>query len=265
MPLKHPVQRNVQLCGARHQDQIKDSDLDEFVKRTTIQLRNLLVTYKGVVDDMDIYDIREMFQESDVPFRYKGCSRGNLTCCGTCMFKCPGRCPQDVMYRAYLLCGHLLDAPEGTFEERWNNSSATSRMMYKELTSEHPRFKVVLNILEDNFSIRSNKNLRATMLNGESADNPNKLNYAPTFAYEQRVIKLPNGDQDVKYIPKANPETGDFQILHWPRSGVCPFCIPCGIINRSRIKGPNRGYGGRKKKGDKHERKFDARYFEDED
>lgn len=262
MPLNHPVQRNTQICGARLQEQIKDSDLDLFVKRTDVQLRNLPVTYRSIVDDMDIYDIREMFQSSDIPFRYKGCVRSNLTCCATCMHRCPQRCPQDVLYRAYLLCGQLLDSPPEAFEERWNNSSATARMMYKEFTRDHPRYEVIRNIVEDNFSIRSNRKLRAAMVEGGAPDNPNKLTYAPTFAYEQRMIKLPNGDQDVKYIPKANPETGDLLILQWPKSGVCPFCTPCGIINRNRITGPNRKSNG-KKKGAKREYSLDAIHFED--
>ena len=260
--LKHSVQRNTQVCCARLQNQIKPEDLNKFVKRFEVQLRNLPVTYREILEDMDIYDIRNMFHDSDIPFRFQGCVKGNLTCCGTCMFKCPQRCPQDVLYRAYLLCGYLLDSPEDSFKERWDQSSMTAKMLYTEMTKEDPSYEKIRQTVENNFSIRTNTKLRNVMLNGEVLDNPNKYNYAPAFEFEEKYIKLPNGAIDVKYRPKADPANGEIAIHHWPRSGVCPFCLPYGTINRTRISGANRKSNRKKVK---HDYRIDASNFEDED
>ena len=237
---KSPHYRNTDICCARIQDKFTEERLDQFVKEPAIQLRNLPRTYAHVLDGMSAYDIREMFYESDVPFKVEPCVRGNITCCGTCMTQCYHRCPQDVLYRAYLICGYLLDSPEDAFQERWENSSFAARMLYKELTSSSPSYKRVMYSVREYISRVRNKELKMRIRTEGMTDNPNKMSYAPTFAYEVRRIKLPNGDYDVRYIPKADPNTGELAMLHWPASGVCPYCIPYGTVDRNRIKGPNR-------------------------
>ncbi|MCM1220254.1 MAG: hypothetical protein NC548_37770 [Lachnospiraceae bacterium] len=51
------------------------------------------------------------------------------------------------------------------------------------------------------------------------AEHPYKLNYEPSVELDERGKK------------RANPLTGELSIVSWPKSGLCPFCLPNATVN----------------------------------
>lgn len=180
-------------------------------------------TYGERLSGQLIYDIREFFHDSQIPFRWKGCPRGFLVCCGSCTAKCPDRCPQDIMTRAYLLCAYIYNNPE-----RFKEASTLAQAMYMELTSDIPRYYTIKEMVQEHIRAGS-----AGPVDGEiyvPKDNPCTCDYAPSIEYET----IPGTPEATR--KKVNVETGEVAVMHWPRSGLCPFCLPVGLTNRRRVK-----------------------------
>ena len=153
----------------------------------------------------------------DIPFRSDRCESAFTSCCGGCtIVGCPRRCPQDVIYRAYLMCGNILWVQgEEAKAQRFEQSSLPARMMYLELTSEHPRYFAVKAMVDE--SLRADS----------------QLDYSPQMEYEEHFDSK-KGEWMIR--PKVDPETGDILFLRWPKSGVCPYCLPRVTALPSRIR-----------------------------
>ena len=153
----------------------------------------------------------------NIPFRADRCESAFTSCCGGCtIVGCPRRCPQDVVYRAYLMCGNILWAQgEEAKAQRFEQSPLPARMMYLELTSEHPRYFAVKAMVDESLCADS------------------QLDYSPQMEYEEHFDSK-KGEWKIR--PKVDPETGDILFLRWPKSGVCPYCLPRVTALPSRIR-----------------------------
>ena len=185
------------------------------------QLINLPSRLLSVVDSTptsaDSPSSADLTQLEDIPFRSDRCEYAFTSCCGGCtLVGCPRRCPQDVIYRAYLMCGNILWASgEEAKAQRFEQSPLPARMMYLELTSEHPRYFAVKAMVDE--SLRADS----------------QLDYSPQMEYEEHFDSK-KGEWMIR--PKVDPETGDILFLRWPKSGVCPYCLPKVTALPSRIR-----------------------------
>lgn len=249
----YEVQKRNRMCCCIRQPQITDADLNRLAKDSSIQLRNLSNTFRAEVEGASSFDIREFFSESNVPFRYAGCSRGSLACCCCCTRLCNQRCPQDVMHRAYLFCGNILSArtPEEV-AERYSRAELAVRLLYDELTSEHPRYVAISAMVTEMSTPVFNKKLEQYIIDTGGVESPYKMDYAPVLVYEPEQIEHPNGYIETRWRKKVDPETGNVAYIAWPGSGMCPFCLPTGLVDRRRKANTTR------KRGKKNERGTDA-------
>lgn len=231
----YEVQSRNRVCCCLKQPQIESSDLDRLAKDSSIQLRNLSDTFRAEIEGASSFDIREFFGESHVPFRYEGCPRGSLACCCSCTRLCNHRCPQDVMHRAYLFCGNLLEA-RGTEEwlERFQRADTATQLLYMELISKSPRYFAIASMVTEMSTPIFNKKLEKYIQDTGNVENPHKIDYAPVIVMEEKFITLPNGQVDVQWRKKVDPETGNVAIIPWPGSGMCPYCLPTGLVDRRR-------------------------------
>ena len=182
------------------------------------QLINLLsASSTASVDSTSSVPTLTQLQLEDIPFRSDRCEYAFTSCCGGCtVVGCPRRCPQDVVYRAYLMCGNILWASgEEAKAQRFEQSPLPARMMYLELTSEHPRYFAVKAMVDE--SLRADS----------------QLDYSPQMEYEEHFDSK-KGEWMIR--PKVDPETGDILFLRWPKSGVCPYCLPKVTALPSRIR-----------------------------
>lgn len=231
----YTLQKDNRMCCCAKQPQIENKDLDRLVKDTSIQLRNLSDTFRAEIEGASSYDIREYFAESHVPFRFEGCPRGSLTCCCSCTRLCNHRCPQDVMHRAYLFCGNILEArtPEER-KERYERASSFVQLLYQEMSSESPRYLAIAAMVTEVCTPIFNKQLEQYIKDTRGEDSPYKIDYAPVIVMEEEHITRPNGFVEVRWRKKVDPATGNVLIIEWPRSGICPFCLPTRLVDRRR-------------------------------
>lgn len=190
-------------------------------------------------------DIRAQLLQQNIPFRQS--NKCTMFCCCACTnYKCMHRCPQDVLHRINLICAGFSSAL------RYSNSNSNipqylcRKYIFEEFTSEHPRYFVLYATLQDYLRIRNSKF-------GCTGERPDKLVYSPMFETEI-VTKSHNkeGEQIVRKV--VDPKTGYAKILNWPRSGVCPFCLPSGTLMRNRIEG----------RGDRKSKNWKEKFYENE-
>lgn len=208
------------------------------LKHPEHQLRNLA---NSIPDFVTNYDILSFLDTTDIPFKKvqrKSCAG---TCCCKCTSACYYRCPQDVMYRAYLLGGYLVETPPEHFDEVFKRANIFEKSMYSELTSEHPRAIVVMSILSELLKSHA----------GDKHNRPDSLVYSPVCEMET-VIKSHGKDGDYITRKVVDPETGYAKVVEWPRSGVCPYCVSSGLIMRNRIAN----------KGDRRSKNWKEKFYE---
>lgn len=225
----YEVQRSLRMCCCGRQLHLGDKDSQVLTMHPEWQLRNLGETFKDEIVGQDIYDIREFFHDSQIVFRYRGCPRSTLLCCGSCMRVCKSRCSQDVLNRAFLLCANIIYASEGDKAERYKQAGTAIQFLYDEMVSEVPKYFAISAMLIDIISPVFNKELERII--GEqygNEDSPYRMDYAPVIEYEST--------SDGRYRKKVDIESGEVSVLHWPRSGMCPFCLPTGLSDRRRKK-----------------------------
>ena len=190
-------------------------------------------------------DIRGQLLQQNIPFRQS--NKCSMFCCCACTnYKCMHRCPQDVLHRINLICAGFSSAL------KYSNSNSNMpqylcrKYIFEEFTSEHPRYFVLYATLQDYLRIRNSKF-------GCTGERPDKLVYSPMFETEI-VTKSHNkeGEQIVRKV--VDPKTGYAKILNWPRSGVCPFCLPSGTLMRNRIEG----------RGDRKSKNWKEKFYENE-
>lgn len=233
--LPYEVRKTIRMCCCGSQLHITSQNVQKLAMHPEYQLHNLANTFKADIQDKSIYDIREYFHDSNIPFRYKGCSRSAMSCCGSCTRMCKVRCPQDVMQRAFLFCANVLCAKtEEEKQARYKTSNTAVQLLYDELTCKVPRYFAIAEMVTNMISPFYNKQLEKELLEiYGNEDSPHRLDYAPVIEYETIPGTRP---EEGRLRKRVNVETGEVCVLDWPRSGMCPFCLPVGLSERRRAR-----------------------------
>lgn len=150
-----------------------------------------------------------------VPFRGGPCVR-SMKCCGQCTRQCNHRCIQDCLHRLYM------------WRKLYENTPATERellplnirMIVSQQFDTHEELSWAVGEI---ISRKTNSKLKEYMTDASlrPEENPYKIDYAA-----QVEVDAETGKRIV------DPGTGELHILEWPRSGLCPYCLPRVTVDR---------------------------------
>lgn len=156
---------------------------------------------------------------SSLLYRAVGCNRARRCCC-TCTKLCAHRCLHDCFVRLWLWKRELdslgvatspAQLGEGTRSRLVSAASpyfATQCAVLNVYTS----YKQLSQVIGSTVSARMNTYIREAQARGGT--NLNAMDYS-------MQLKL-----NAKGKPIADPDTGKLEVLYWPQSGLCPFCLP---------------------------------------
>lgn len=153
---------------------------------------------------------------SPLLYRAAGCNRARRCCC-TCTKLCAHRCLHDCFVRLWLWkreldsLGIVTMQPSVAGQKLVSAASpyfATQCAVLNVYTS----YKQLSQVIGSTVSARMNTHIREAQARGGT--NLNAMDYS-------MQLKL-----NAKGKPIADPETGKLEVLYWPQSGLCPFCLP---------------------------------------
>lgn len=160
---------------------------------------------------------------SPLLYRAAGCNRARKCCC-TCTKLCAHRCLHDCFVRLWLWKRELDSLGVATSPAQLSQSEQPSEGA-RLVSAASPYFATqcaVLNVytsyrqlsqvIGSTVSARMNTYVREAQARGGT--NLNAMDYS-------MQLKL-----NAKGKPIADPETGKLEVLYWPQSGLCPFCLP---------------------------------------
>lgn len=144
-----------------------------------------------------------------VPFRGGPCAR-SMRCCGVCTRQCKQRCVQDCLHRLYMW-HQLVESTPST--EREKIPLNIGLIVTQKFDSHEHLSWVVGEILSQN----TNSNLKEYMKNESlrPEGNPYKIDYAPQVEVDPSTGRR-----------LCDLDTGELAIAAWPRTGLCPYCLP---------------------------------------
>ena len=168
---------------------------------------------------------------SPLLYRVTGCNRARRCCC-TCTKLCDHRCLHDCFVRLWLWKRELdslgvatspaqLSQPaqpaqlgEGTRVGNTRLVSAASPYFATQcaVLNVYTSYKQLSQVIGSTVSARMNTYIREAQARGGT--NLNAMDYS-------MQLKL-----NAKGKPIADPDTGRLEVLYWPQSGLCPFCLP---------------------------------------
>lgn len=165
---------------------------------------------------------------SPLLYRAAGCNRARRCCC-TCTKLCAHRCLHDCFVRLWLWKRELdslgvatspaqLSQPaqpgEGTRVGNARLVSAASPYFATQcaVLNVYTSYRQLSQVIGSTVSARMNTYIREAQARGGT--NLNAMDYS-------MQLKL-----NAKGKPIADPETGKLEVLYWPQSGLCPFCLP---------------------------------------
>lgn len=165
---------------------------------------------------------------SPLLYRAAGCNRARRCCC-TCTKLCAHRCLHDCFVRLWLWKRELdslgvatspaqLSQPaqpgEGTRVGNTRLVSAASPYFATQcaVLNVYTSYRQLSQVIGSTVSARMNTYIREAQARGGT--NLNAMDYS-------MQLKL-----NAKGKPIADPETGKLEVLYWPQSGLCPFCLP---------------------------------------
>ena len=168
---------------------------------------------------------------SPLLYRAAGCNRARRCCC-TCTKLCAQRCLHDCFVRLWLWKRELdslgiatspaqLSQPaqaaqlgEGTRVGNTRLVSAASPYFATQcaVLNVYTSYKQLSQVIGSTVSARMNTYIREAQARGGT--NLNAMDYS-------MQLKL-----NAKGKPIADPDTGRLEVLYWPQSGLCPFCLP---------------------------------------
>lgn len=163
-----------------------------------------------------------------IPFRGGPCNR-SMRCCGVCTRQCYHRCIQDCLHRLYMWRS-LVESTPSTERELL---PLNLRMI---VTQRFETLEDLSWVVGEILSQTSNSRLKEYMRNANlyPKDNPYKIDYAPQVEVNPITGKR-----------VCDPNNGELHILAWPKTGLCPFCLPDvtvdGRIARRKANSPNSG------------------------
>lgn len=153
---------------------------------------------------------------SPLLYRAAGCNRARRCCC-TCTKLCTHRCLHDCFVRLWLWkreldsLGIVTMQPSAAGQKLVSAASpyfATQCAVLNVYTS----YRQLSQVIGSTVSARMNTYVREAQARGGT--NLNSMDYS-------MQLKL-----NAKGKPIADPETGRLEVLYWPQSGLCPFCLP---------------------------------------
>lgn len=155
---------------------------------------------------------------SPLLYRAAGCNRARRCCC-TCTKLCAHRCLHDCFVRLWLWKRELdslgiATRPGESSETGQHLVSAASPYFATQcaVLNVYTSYKQLSQVIGSTVSARMNTYVREAQARGGT--NLNAMDYS-------MQLKL-----NAKGKPIADPETGRLEVLYWPQSGLCPFCLP---------------------------------------
>lgn len=149
-----------------------------------------------------------------IPFRGGPCPR-SIRCCGMCSRQCSTRCVQDCLHRLFMW-HRLVESTPSTEREKL---PLGLRLIVNQKFESHSQMSWCVGEI---LSQKTNRALKEYMKNASlrPEENPYKIDYAPQVVVDPHTGKR-----------KCDPLTGELCIMEWPRTGLCPFCLPDVLID----------------------------------
>lgn len=144
-----------------------------------------------------------------IPFRGGPCAR-SMRCCGVCTRQCRQRCVQDCLHRLFMWNQLVESTPSDEREQIPLNIRLIVTQKFE--SHEHMSW-VVGEILSQNTNIYLKAYMQKEALRPE--ENPYKIDYAPAVEIDPETGKR-----------VCDAITGELKIASWPKTGLCPHCLP---------------------------------------
>lgn len=166
---------------------------------------------------------------SPLLYRVTGCNRARRCCC-TCTKLCAHRCLHDCFVRLWLWKRELDSLGVATSSAQLSQPAQAAQLGDKERSTRlvsaaspyfatqcavlnvYTSYKQLTQVIGSTVSARMNTYIREAQARGGT--NLNAMDYS-------MQLKL-----NAKGKPIADPDTGKLEVLYWPQSGLCPFCLP---------------------------------------
>ena len=168
---------------------------------------------------------------SPLLYRVTGCNRARRCCC-TCTKLCAHRCLHDCFVRLWLWKRELdslgiatspaqLSQPAQAAQLGQSTRIGSTRLVSAAspyfatqcaVLNVYTSYKQLTQVIGSTVSARMNTYIREAQARGGT--NLNAMDYS-------MQLKL-----NAKGKPIADPDTGRLEVLYWPQSGLCPFCLP---------------------------------------
>lgn len=160
---------------------------------------------------------------SPLLYRAVGCNRARKCCC-TCTRLCAHRCLHDCFVRLWLWKRELDSLGVATSPSQLSQPSergGSARLVSAAspyfatqcaVLNVYTSYKQLSQVIGSTVSARMNTYIQEVRVRGGT--NLNSMDYS-------MQLKL-----NAKGKPIADPETGRLEVLYWPQSGLCPFCLP---------------------------------------
>lgn len=168
---------------------------------------------------------------SPLLYRAAGCNRARRCCC-TCTKLCEHRCLHDCFVRLWLWKRELdslgvatspaqLSQPAQPAQPGEDTRVGNTRLVSAAspyfatqcaVLNVYTSYRQLSQVIGSTVSARMNTYIREAQARGGT--NLNAMDYS-------MQLKL-----NAKGKPIADPDTGKLEVLYWPQSGLCPFCLP---------------------------------------
>lgn len=160
---------------------------------------------------------------SPLLYRAVGCNRARKCCC-TCTRLCAHRCLHDCFVRLWLWKRELDSLGVATSPTQLSQPgerdgsarlvSAASQYFATQcaVLNVYTSYRQLSQVISSTISARMNTHIQEAQARGGT--NLNAMDYS-------MQLKL-----NAKGKPIADPDTGRLEVLYWPQSGLCPFCLP---------------------------------------
>lgn len=157
---------------------------------------------------------------SPLLYRAAGCNRARRCCC-TCTKLCAQRCLHDCFVRLWLWKRELDSLGVATSPAQLSEQGGSARLVSAAspyfatqcaVLNVYTSYRQLSQVIGSTVSARMNTYIREAQARGGT--NLNAMDYS-------MQLKL-----NAKGKPIADPETGRLEVLYWPQSGLCPFCLP---------------------------------------
>ena len=157
---------------------------------------------------------------SPLLYRAAGCNRARRCCC-TCTKLCAQRCLHDCFVRLWLWKRELDSLGIATNPAQLSEQGGSARLVSAAspyfatqcaVLNVYTSYRQLSQVIGSTVSARMNTYVREAQARGGT--NLNAMDYS-------MQLKL-----NAKGKPIADPETGKLEVLYWPQSGLCPFCLP---------------------------------------